>query len=311
MVSDIWLRLKKTLGEKWISSRLVNTENKNINAATWKKEKLGKSQSEFNLICLNWKCYIAQTLACQDIDAYARRDLKKSRDMTVGMMPPKLVQMLLNIASKGNAQSKKIYDPFCWLGTTLIEAANMGFSTLYGSDISTKMVEATRESMEGYIEEEKLWQDRIKKVWGTPHRDIEKLHWKVWEWDASTIGETKISLDYALIVSEGYLWDIMNPRDVSLIRVQEERKKLARIYTGFFQWLKERKFNGTLVMSFPFWSIHGTYSYFTEIYDILEQKWFRIEPLLPSSMKLNTMKWSLLYKRESQTVGREIIKIYL
>jgi hypothetical protein len=34
-----------------------------------------------------------------------------------------------------------------------------------------------------------------------------------------------------------------------------------------------------------------------------------IIPLLPSHMKLNTMKWSLLYRRSSQTVGREILKI--
>ena len=42
--------------------------------------------------------YLAYTLACQDIDSYTRRDTGKSRDMAVGMMPPKLVQMMLNIA---------------------------------------------------------------------------------------------------------------------------------------------------------------------------------------------------------------------
>ena len=128
--SHVGLRIKKTLSEKGISARLINTENKNINAAAWKKEKLGKSQSEYNLISVpviasetkqsrntgtldlharfhsarddeiqEKGIYLAITLACQDIDAYAKRDTEKSRDMVVGMMPPKLCQMMINIAS--------------------------------------------------------------------------------------------------------------------------------------------------------------------------------------------------------------------
>lgn len=49
-LSDIGLRIKKTLSEHGVSSRLVNTENKNIISAVWKKEKLGRSKSEYNLI---------------------------------------------------------------------------------------------------------------------------------------------------------------------------------------------------------------------------------------------------------------------
>lgn len=44
------------------------------------------------------KSYLTVTLACQDVDAYAKRDTEKSRDMVVGMMPPKLCQMMINIA---------------------------------------------------------------------------------------------------------------------------------------------------------------------------------------------------------------------
>lgn len=62
--------------------------------------------------------YLAYTLACQDIDSYTRRDTGKSRDMAVGMMPPKLVQMMLNIAISTHTSSRvthqpTIYDPFC------------------------------------------------------------------------------------------------------------------------------------------------------------------------------------------------------
>lgn len=80
--------------------RLVNIENKNIVSAVYKKERLQKSKSEYNLIHLEGISYIAVTLACQDIDAYTKRDTGKVRDMEVGMMPPKLCQMMINIANE-------------------------------------------------------------------------------------------------------------------------------------------------------------------------------------------------------------------
>lgn len=83
------------------------------------------------------------TLACQDIDSYTRRDTGKSRDMIVGMMPPKLVQMMLNLSLDSDMKNPGIYDPFCGLGTTLIEAANMGMTRIYGSDLSKEMVTAS------------------------------------------------------------------------------------------------------------------------------------------------------------------------
>ena len=40
-----------------------------------------------------------------------------------------------------------IYDPFCGLGTVLIEAAHMGYDTVYGSDLSSAMVVVANKSM--------------------------------------------------------------------------------------------------------------------------------------------------------------------
>lgn len=126
-LSDIGLRIKKTLSERNISARLINTENTNINAASFKKEKLAKSGNEYSLIAVpviatkeaiqvpetldrhtslrsirddrnQDKYFIGRTIACQDINAYAARDTGKSRDMIIGMMPPKLTQMMINIA---------------------------------------------------------------------------------------------------------------------------------------------------------------------------------------------------------------------
>ncbi len=331
-LSNIWLRVKKTLQEKGFSVRLVNTENKNIVSAVFKREKLWKSQTEYNLISLSPSeseskgedhpiYYLAISLACQDIDAYARRDTGKSRNMIVGMMPPKLVQMMINLAvTDPNHQRSKdqiqLYDPFCGLGTTLIEAANMGITHVYGSDLSREMVTATRESLDTFIKEELVWQERIIAVWGTPNKDLSKFESDIIVLDAKKIREAPLkfgALDFehwtCHIVSEGFLWEMMNPRDISLDRVQGERKKLAAMYGDFFAWLRNAKFRGSIVMSFPFWNIRDVYSYFTEIYDIIEKNEFKVVPLLPGDMRLNTRQWSLLYRRENQTVGREIIKI--
>lgn len=191
-LSDIGLRIKKTLQESGKSVRLVNQKNENINAASFKKERLAKTGFEFNLINLGDVVYIGQTLACQDIDAYASRDIGKSRDMIVGMMPPKLVQMMINLAIIGQNITKSknpivIYDPFCGLGTTLIEAANMGIKHVFGSDISREMVTASTKSLDEFIRVERMWQERIRLAGGTPNKDFTHFESKIWEMNAEDI----------------------------------------------------------------------------------------------------------------------------
>ncbi len=85
------------------------------------------------------------------------------------------------------------------------------------------------------------------------------------------------------------------------------------MYDGFFGGLCGMDFSGNIVMTFPFWDIHGTTSFFTEIYDVIGRHGFEILPLLPVDTMRTTMtpKGSLLYKRPGQNVGREVIKMRL
>ena len=62
-------------------------------------------------------------------------------------------------------------------------------------------------------------------------------------------------------------------------------------------------------MSFPFWKVQNVYIYMDEISEIISKNGFQIESLLPRELNLNTKNGSLLYRRESQNVGREIVKI--
>ena len=66
--------------------------------------------------------------------------------------------------------------------------------------------------------------------------------------------------------------------------MKEERRKLMRMYDSFFHGLANLSFTGNIVMTFPFWDVHGTYSYFTEIYDVIESTGFEIVSLLPPAL---------------------------
>ena len=71
----------------------------------------------------------------------------RARNMIVGMLPPKLAQMMINLSRETGILPTKIYDPCCGLGTVLIEAINMGITDVYGSDLSAKMCSCTEENI--------------------------------------------------------------------------------------------------------------------------------------------------------------------
>lgn len=112
----------------------------------------------------------------------------------------------------------------------------MGKHILYGSDISPRMVHSSKKSLADFIEEEKIWQERIIKAGGVPTKDFRNLQTSIFEQDAARINLVKDSswVSQAVIASEGYLGEIMSSKDINLERVRLERKKLSELYDGFF-----------------------------------------------------------------------------
>lgn len=95
------------------------------------------------------KYIVARTVWVQDIQAYERRDTSRPvRDARIGMLPPKVAQVMLNITSAflPTPHTGLMYDPFCGLGTILQEGMLMGFSMI-GSDRNPRMIEATRKNI--------------------------------------------------------------------------------------------------------------------------------------------------------------------
>ncbi len=72
-----------------------------MKTATTLHEKLISQGLECMIIPNKTGDYIAaETVWVQDIDAYSKRDMDRERSMVVGMMPPKIAQIMINLATK-------------------------------------------------------------------------------------------------------------------------------------------------------------------------------------------------------------------
>ena len=343
-LKDLLMKSKRYFKEKEISARFINKNFSQLSSAQIIWENLVERQSDFTLI-VTWNKaeYFWKTIWIQDIDAYSKRDYGKTRDMEVGMLPPKLAQMMINIglsypsshntslnsllqgemkqqniAASFPSQGKEfkievsrvkyniacdsinwvitsqiVYDPFCGLGTVLIESILMGNMEVYGSDISSENIEKTKLNIEYATNNFK--------------NNLTKSELKVL--DARGISSSPYLKQSDAIVTEWYLGQIFQKYSITEKKISEEKSKLLDIYSHFFEWLKRAKYQGNIVICFPFWEIKWKYFYFSEIYDIVN-KHCNIQSLLPKNIDMKVTKsWSLLYKRDNQIVGREIFKL--
>ncbi len=92
---------------------------------------------------------LTKTIAMQDIASYELRDTSRPvRDAKVGMLPPKLAQIMINLGLPETLpECHTIYDPFCGMGTILQEAYLMGMNAS-GSDESNRMLEASQKNLD-------------------------------------------------------------------------------------------------------------------------------------------------------------------
>lgn len=298
-LENILKKTKNLLKNKSISARYFNKDDwKNLSSAQILGNSILKKWFDFNIINLWNIFYFGKTLEVQDIDAYSKRDFSKNRDMQVGMLPPKLCQMMINIWKESkDCESKNVYDPFVWLGTVLIEALNMWIPQVFWSDLSEKMVDESRKNISDFISKNLLKNISFK---------IEKLNAKFIN-ESEILQKEKIDL----IVTEWYLWEIMTKKNISLDRINKQKESLLSIYSKFFENLAKVDFSWRIVICFPFWELNGKFIYFNEILEILN-KFCVIENIFKNSeINLSSKSGSLLYKREKQLVWREIYLVSL
>ncbi|MBQ9019762.1 hypothetical protein IJ096_00310, partial [Candidatus Saccharibacteria bacterium] len=139
------MRIKKALVKEGRSVRIVENKSTVLSTASAHHNRLGIKPRAVEIICFGGQRYLS--LGAQNITAYARRDqARPARDAKVGMLPPKLAQILINLCGELPAGAT-VLDPFCGTGVVLQEAYLMRYRP-YGTDKDERMVRYARRNME-------------------------------------------------------------------------------------------------------------------------------------------------------------------
>ncbi len=281
------LTLKKVLRSKTGRSvRVTPNPELELNTAQVLHNHLtAQTGIEFLVIAHGSETLIARTTDVQDIDSYTVRDRgRPKRDARVGMLPPKLAQIIINLAATTTTPSLDtvVLDPFCGTGVVLQEANIMGLSA-YGTDLEPRMVE--------YSNTNSAWLDDTLQL--PPSRTTcEVGDATMYAWQTMPVNlvasETYLGRAFTLAPSHDMLEQTSS--DVNLIL-----KKFLRNIHGQLQ-------PGTrLCLAVPAWQTAPDIFRHLPMLDSLEEIGYnqvRFEHVRNSE---------LLYYREGQIVARELL----
>ena len=169
-LQKLGMKIKKQLKDKNVSLRLIPNSTTALSTATSHNNKLGLSPNKIELLIVrgfDGKIFVAESIGSQNITAYTKRDQKRpKRDAFVGMLPPKLAQIIVNLAVGQQQPDRnfKVLDPFCGTGVILQEADLMNYGVL-GSDLNEKMIAYTHENLSWLAKSHKKSGISIDDVW--------------------------------------------------------------------------------------------------------------------------------------------------
>lgn len=268
------LTFKKRLKSKG-SLRLVSPQKgTSLTAAQVKFNSLLRNGFELLVVQHKKEMIIGVTDAVQDIDWYAERDYERPiRSAKVGMLPPKLAQIMVNTTS-----APLVVDPFVGTGVVLQEALLLGRSG-FGSDIAPEMVEASRKNTE----------------WLKQKRDLKSAD--VMEADATSVSLPSSKL---AIVSEGYLGPNQStqPSDAIAKRLRNEARELYS--KSLRNWAKQIPVGTDVTITAPVW--HTKEGWLTSgIVDLLSDLGYDLRSFASCDSR------NLIYRRPNQIVGRQLL----
>lgn len=297
--------MKEVLRERNIKCRIVTPPpNKFVlDAPNVEKNNLIKKGGEIVVMVDKEKTYWGKTLAIQDFRSYGIRDFgRPARSMKVGMMPPKLAQIMINLAQV--PKDGKILDPFCGTGVVLQEALLMDYNAI-GTDFDHETIALARKNIEWLAE----------MVKNTPaKKPIAKEMCSLYRADARERNKTIQANTISAIVTEGTLgprYGRILPSDKQII---DNFKNLEKLYLNVFAQFKEiLKKDGRIVISFPIYIVKGTRYEFIPFLDKIAQLGYNIKsPIKADELKGNPLftlskNGTIVYSRPDQNVGREIV----
>ncbi len=307
------LRLKKQLVKMGRSVRVIPNKSAVLSSATSLHNRLF-TDTHIELLKTGKSYY--RVVAVQNIESYVQRDqARPARDAKVGMLPPKLAQILINLAGE-LPERARLLDPFCGTGVLLQEAALMGYR-VYGTDLSERMVQYSEKNLEWLTERMKPKASRkTTKSMGADtksepnipivahndrnvkHELFDRGNFTLAQGDATNYQwETPIDV----VACETYLGPPMSQAPAE-IKMRQTKQECKSIILGFLKNLAEQIEPGIpVVIAVPAWlRPDGGY----ERLKILDE----IENLRYNVVRFKNLgQKDLLYHRDGQVVAREII----
>ena len=287
------MELKSLLKKLGRNVRVVEARGPEISSATAFHNNLGEKPGSEEVILVGSETYLS--LGVQNIDKYRERDqMRPARDAKVGMLPPKLAQILINLGGEID-ESKKVLDPFCGTGVVLQEALILG-QPVIGSDLNPRMMEYTQKNLDWLLEKKA----RFFKI--KPELTEQKNHFldSIYTGDATDFVWLKTS-EIGLVACECFLGSPMSKPPVE-IKLKDEKQNCKRIILGFLKNLaKQIEDNTPVVIAVPAWLREdGSYLRLSIIDEITDMGYnlIKFQGLSQSDM---------IYYREGQIVAREII----
>ena len=288
------MELKRNLARMGRSVRVITSNEPEISSATAHHNQLGEKAGCFEIFLIDREIYLS--LGTQNITAYTERDqARPARDAKVGMLPPKLAQILINLCGK-LPEGARVLDPFCGTGVVLQEAAIMGYVP-YGTDLNGRMVEYSKKNLSWLFNERN--QKRFKLLSSLIQKKDQILN-------AISVGDaTSFTWEGEIdaVAFEGYLGAPISKPPVD-IKFKTEKAKCREIAMGFLKNITPQIKSGTpVVMALPAWLRENGKYVGLNILDEIQEMGYNFEKFQDLSQS------DLLYYREGQIVAREIIVI--
>lgn len=292
------LHLKRILVKSGRSVRVVPNQTAILSSATSLHNHLfGGNKVE---ILKNGQ-HFYQVTQVQNIEAYAERDrARPARDAKVGMLPPKLAQILLNLCGDLPEESR-VLDPFCGTGVLLQEAVLMGYQP-YGTDLNERMVDYTKRNLK-WLYAKKVGGGSTKSRATEPSSALDTSIVAQIEENVKTGDATNYQWDAPItaVACETYLGPPMSQPPVE-IKLRQAKQECKTIILGFLKNLAGQIEGGTpVVIAVPAWLRPDRHYERLNLLDEIRELRYNV-----ISFK-NLGQKDLLYQRDGQVVAREII----
>jgi tRNA G10 N-methylase Trm11 len=295
----IGMMIKNGITDMGQSIRLVLPEFNSLSLASVvvTKNLLLQKGAEICILAGKDIVYTAKTLTVQDFEDYGRRDYQRpARDEKQGMIPPKVAQIMLNLADRKTGDT--ILDPFCGIGTIIQEGLLLGFRMI-GSDINKIAIKGSEQNLEWFRNRYKIAPGK----YGVEISDAVEV--------AGLIEKSKSQI--AAVVTEGTLGPLYSQYPKA-DEIQKNFLDLEKLYKASFkEFAKFLPKQGKIIMCLPAYrKSRDAYEMFPSL-DFATELGYNLKDIIPPAIAAKlpflklTNRGTAIYDRKDQIVAREIV----